>query len=457
MKRLLTSLVVLLSSLLTTFAQYSGSGNGTKGDPYRRNSLCVFFITDVGDIDNSAMRNVDFACQNYKVSQKYDSHDIGVDRTIQIRNIELKGKNKPKQGFLEKMGRSLAAAQGLDYDKELAKTQANMPQNLQQAEENATLMRELPNRLAQFLEDNRIANRLLAKWFNASSNMIDNSYYNMSLIQERGVYSASELEKLRAAESVRGRAILADAGMELLSHTYVSFTFFDFTTSQEVTKKTQKVGNKILGNSSYLGQQWNKVANDEIKNVSGYWVQATTYLFRLKWNQSMEDLFINKYYNAPVSSLLNSDDFQMEYVGCQQSPTVHYEERTGKGESGNALVAGEATIRSIDASLGNLQRKFEDFRVKAPLIDVNESEITAFIGTKEGVEMTSSFEVLERVYNEKKNRYDYKKVASLSIDKKHPIFVNDYVLGQDEEPIGKTYFKGNSSNLAPGMLIRQTK
>ena len=64
MKRLLTSLVVLLSSLLTTFAQYSGSGNGTKGDPYRRNSLCVFFITDVGDIDNSAMRNVDFACQN---------------------------------------------------------------------------------------------------------------------------------------------------------------------------------------------------------------------------------------------------------------------------------------------------------------------------------------------------------------------------------------------------------
>ncbi len=34
MKRLLTSLVVLLGSLLTTFAQYSGSGNGTEDDPY---------------------------------------------------------------------------------------------------------------------------------------------------------------------------------------------------------------------------------------------------------------------------------------------------------------------------------------------------------------------------------------------------------------------------------------
>lgn len=34
MKRLLTSLAVLLSSLLTTFAQWSGSGNGTENDPY---------------------------------------------------------------------------------------------------------------------------------------------------------------------------------------------------------------------------------------------------------------------------------------------------------------------------------------------------------------------------------------------------------------------------------------
>ena len=433
-----------------------------KGDPYRRNSLCTFFITDFGRLDNSVMSSVDFACQNYNVPLKYDSHDIGVDKTIQVRNIELKGKNKPKQGFLEKMGRKLAAVQGLDYDKELEKQNASFSKSTQEQIEKDEIeshlfLFQMPNRLTQFLEDHKIANILLAKWFNASNTMMDDSYYDMKLIQDRGVYSASELDKLRAAESVRGRAILADAGMELLSHTYVTFTYFDYTTSQEATKNTQKVGNKIFGNSSYLGEQWNKVTNDEIKNVSGYWVKATTYLFRLKWNQSLEDLFINKYWNAPVSTLLNSDEFQMEYVGCQSSPTVHYEERTGKGVSGNVLVAGEATIRAIDASLGNLQRKFEDFRVKAPLIDVNESEITAFIGTKEGVEMSSSFEVLERTYNEKKNRFDYKKVSLLKIDKKHPIFDNNYVLGQDEEPVGKTYFKGNFKILAPGMLIRQTK
>ena len=316
----------------------------------------------------------------------------------------------------------------------------------------------MPNRLAQFLEDHKIANILLAKWFNCSAQLVDGSYYNMKLIQQRGVYSTSELEKLRANESVRGRALLEDAGMELLSHTYVSFTYFNYQTSQEITKKTQEFGNKLFfKKDSYLGEQWNKATNDKINNVSGYWVQAKTYLFRLKWDKKSEDLFIEKYYNAPVSALLSSNDFEMEYVGCQSSPTIKYEERTGKGVAGNVEVAGQATIRAIDASLGNLQKKFEDFRVKAPLIDVNENEITAFIGTKEGVTPSSSFEVLERVYNEKKNRYDYKKVSSLKIDKKHPIFENDYVYGQEEEPIGKTYFKGSASKLAPGMLIRQTK
>lgn len=429
-----------------------------KGDPYRRNSLSTFFITDVGRIDKSVMSNVDFACQNYKVSIKYDSHNFGADRTIQVKNIELKGKNKPKQGFMERLGRSMAAAQGLNYDKELERVKANdMSERTRKLSEEQEIIDQIPNRLTQFLEDYKIANILIAKWFNASNTKVDDSYYNMELIQERGVYSASELDKLRAKESVRGRAILADAGMELLSHTYVSFTYFDYYTSQEKHKNAQNTSASIFGTKSMLGEALQKDYDDKIKNVSGYEVGATTYLFRLKWDKDKEDLFITKYYNEPVNTLLNSNEFEMEYVGFQHGPLIKYEERTGKGVSGNYLVAGEATIRAIDASLGYLQRKFEDFRVKTPLIDVNENEITAFIGTKEGVQQSSVFEVLERTYNEKKNRYDYKKVSTLKIDKKKPIFVNDYVLGQDEEPVGKTYFKGDYSKLAPGMLIRQTK
>lgn len=413
-----------------------------ENDQYRRNSLYPFFITDFGKLDRNVMSNVDFACQNYKVPLKYDSHDLNIDRTIQVRNIELKGKFKPKQGF---------------FQKEWEKLKSDVSQKSLETLERHEMYVRMPKKLAQFLDDNKIANRLIAKWFNASNVMTDGSFYNMNLIQERGIYSASELEKLRANESVRGRAILQDAGLELLSHTYVSFTYFDYETSQDRNERGKENSAKIFGTSSPLGKAFQESFENNIKNVSGYKVKATTYLFKLKWDSNTEDIFIEKYYNKPVSELLNSNDFEMEYVGHQKGPSILYEEYTGKGALGNSMVAGEATIRAIDASLGYLQREFEDFRVKAPLIDVNDSEITAFIGTKEGVTKKSSFEVLERVYNERKNRYEYKKVSSIKVDKNHPIFKNDYVFGQEEEPVGKTYFKGSASELAPGMLIRQTK
>ena len=198
MKRILT-LLVCVHMLVCLYAQ--------KGhDTYRRNSLCNFFITDRGIIDDDARRYVDFACQTYKIPLKYDSHDLGLVRTVQIDKMRnLNG----EPDFIR--DRDPLTGQLVEYSNRASDSEI----------------------LLQFLEDNKIANKLIAKWFNASDVMIDGSYYNMKRIQERGIYSASELEKLRADEALRGRAILADAGMELLSHTYVSFTlsFFKKTTT----------------------------------------------------------------------------------------------------------------------------------------------------------------------------------------------------------------------------------
>lgn len=399
-------------------------------DSYRRNSLCVFFITDRGRIQGDAMHYVDYACQNYKIPLKYDSHDLGLLRTVQIDNMRnVNGEPDTKRYQDPITGRIV------EYSNRAGDTSI----------------------LLQFLEDNKIANRLIAKWFNASDNLFDGSYYNMNLIQERGVYSASELEKLRADESVRGRAILADAGMELLSHTYVSFTYFTFITSQETDALMGNLGGLLLGKDSKVGSILQQTTNERINRNSGYGVSASTMLFRLKWDKSSEDLFLTKYYNAPVSELLNSNDFQMEYVGMKECSPIIYVKETGQGERGNSLLAEEATIRAIDKSLNVLQRKFEDFKVKAPLIDVEEGNITAYIGKKEGVTEKSKFEVLAKEYNSTSNIFIYKKVGTLSVDPSHPVFDNYYVYGQEVEPVGKTYFKGNISKLAPGMLIRQIR
>ena len=126
----------------------------------------------------------------------------------------------------------------------------------------------------------------------------------------------------------------------------------------------------------------------------------------------------------------------------------------------------QSLIRSIDATYLALQKDHEEFKVKAPLIDVEKNNITAFIGLKEGVTAKTEFEVLERTYNKKKEIYEYKKVGKLKVDKKR-IWDNRYTLidegsnivgkGKNATTIDRTYLTGSASKIAPGMLLRQIK
>ena len=110
--------------------------------------------------------------------------------------------------------------------------------------------------------------------------------------------------------------------------------------------------------------------------------------------------------------------------------------------------------------------EYEDFRVKTPLIEADGNTISSYIGLKEGVNKKSQFEVLMKEYNPSKNKYVYKKVGSIKVDKNR-IWDNRYTIEgvnlKDEdssianENVDRTYFVGNTKDLAPGMLIRQTK
>ena len=112
--------------------------------------------------------------------------------------------------------------------------------------------------------------------------------------------------------------------------------------------------------------------------------------------------------------------------------------------------------------------------------------ITAFVGLKEGLSKGDEYDVLERVYNEKDNTYRYKKVGSVEVDKskvwdnRYDIYGN-YV-GRQDQPTGivlkrdngdeivietgddkikanpeidRSFFKGKTGDIAPGMLIKQ--
>lgn len=326
------------------------------------------------------------------------------------------------------------------------------------------------------------------------------------------MYNASELDVMRASETTRKWAILKDAGMELIPHTFVSFTQFEIIdgrkyeerqNSSEAGKDASKMVGKMFGKSEEYMDNLNKDIEAE---TAGYYITSTTYLFQLEWTNETLEKFINEYWDAPLSKLMSSDEFSLKYLGYERNTVDTTESVMGKGKQriGNIFkeaVSGalaktlggqtdaeinaatrlqhEATrkvmtlkmteqslMRSIDATYLALQKAHEEFKVKAPLIDVEKDNITAFIGLKEGVTSKTEFEVLERTYNKKKEIYDYKKVTKLKVDKKR-IWDNRYTLidegsnvvgkGKNTTTIDRTYLIGSANKIAPGMLLRQVK
>lgn len=485
----------------TAFAQ-------AMGDIYRRNSLCVGIISNPEIKSSNETKLIYDAVKEYQLSDKYNDHNVGLS-VIDLETIDVSRKDvnlykkTEKRSFLQKMNSALnVIADSFEAENGI---QTDGLYGLDPEE--VTIIK-----LKKYIDSQNIPALLIAKWFNASNVLNDGTYYNMSLIQERGAYNASELDVLRAKESVRGMSILKDAGMELIPNTYVLLISLKMETATSVltqeTKKQEstnkeiddyisKRGDKIVGRKTYkidkttgrrvavyttdtikaekravsqiiksfsIDSEQIKKNYEEAKNTAGYYVKATAYLFKLKWEEDEESLFISTYYDQSPQALLSSHDFKLEFIDYRTDMTEVTEKKKNANYSDNLKLIKKATMQSIDKCIANLQKEHEDFKVKAPLIDVNMKDATAFIGYKEGISEDSKFEVLERVYNENKNTYRYKKVGTLKVDKKR-IWDNRYNIedgtGNERDAINsmidRTYFNGSTKNLAPGMLIRQLK
>jgi hypothetical protein len=299
----------------------------------------------------------------------------------------------------------------------------------------------------------------VAKWFNRDAN----GNFNMDLIAERGQYNASEIDVKVAQSSVRGKAMLADAGRELLGNTFVIVYDYKYTNKEEQAKKRGGLLDVISTVASVAGY-------DDVANIAtglrvasdvvgkGYFVRTTSYLYRLVWNDDVANEFYTYLWNDASDSdskrkelFDRSDLFKLEYVGSEVSRN-NLQSTIFTSKSDNQLIE-IATTRAVDKNIGKLQRTFEEFRVKTPLL--NTDPIAAQIGTKEDVEKGDKFEVLEQILDEDGTTY-YDKVGTIKVD---DVWDNAY-LADEVDPnneINYTTFKGSAKKLAPGMLIRQIK
>jgi len=323
-----------------------------------------------------------------------------------------------------------------------------------------------------FLERNNIAARLVGKWFNRNQ---ETGECNTELIKERGLYNASEFDRMMAEQTIRGNSMLADAGEELIGNTFVivnDIRYVDAEKQAAAGAAATAFFGALLGavvgavtGSDLLGDAVTGLgvaAAGIIATIKGFKVVVHTYLYQLEWDEETADYFYsNIYSDVPdadkVRHFNNSKGmFKLRYIGKQLSKGRDISCMGVNLDTPDQMIM-KACTRAIDENCANLAKNFEQFKIKERV--VSSDPLIVPIGKKEEVTEQSRFEVLEP--SEKSDgRTTYRQVAIIK-PSKGLIWDNRY-LAKEENAVGSSlngtsFYKVSGGEIVPGMLIRELK
>ena len=318
--------------------------------------------------------------------------------------------------------------------------------------------------ITEFLTDNHVASRLVGRWFNRD---FFTGQCDMELVKERGLYNATEFDKQLAARSARGMAMLQDAGEELIGNTFVIVNDIRYIDKGERAKTwgaIARIGMAVAGaatgmNMSSVNNLSNNIGNI-VESVKGFKVKINTFLYRLDWDNQQANVFYQDQYAAQpdTKKRLNFDNarsnYHLTYVGKVESSggTTSF---LGIKEDEPLVMVRKACQRAIDENVVDLQREYEEFRTKSPLVSVE--PLTAYVGMKEGVTAKTKFEVLEVVEMEN-GKHKYNRVGV--IQPINNLIWDNRFMAVEEGAVGATlgyttFRKVSGGDFAKGMLIRE--
>ena len=329
------------------------------------------------------------------------------------------------------------------------------------------------NQIQDYLKKNKIANKMVGKWFNQTpeGNMDQN------LIIERGWNNATD-EDLEDAKALSKSAntLIANAGYELIGNTFLVVNQYKFVDNEFVARPLYEIAKgAAMGIENEMARNIAlKVAEKAYQKAQGYTIRTKAYLFQLVWNDSISKGFYSSLLPigktgdelaAAKNAFDNSELFHFEFVGVEKSlNTITSKLDPAKAQSDEQKIQ-EATVRAVDRTYAKLQKNYDVFKPLSALIlaDGKPKECSAKIGMKEGIEGGEKFDVLKPSFNRKTGASEFKKVATITVDKKN-VWDNQYIAGQGpkiedgEITIQATKFKGCKKNLADFYpYIRLTK
>lgn len=315
-----------------------------------------------------------------------------------------------------------------------------------------------------WLHDNKIASRLVGKWFDRD---VLTGVCSLDLIKSRGLYNATEMDRQLAARSARGMAMLEDAGEELIGNTFVLVHEAHYIDNAKRSKNVAtglRIGGALLGAVTGLNiSDLTDNLADLTETFKGFRVKFHTSLYKLEWNDETAGRFYTQMYADQPDEVKknffenNRDLFNIKYIGDVES-SGSQNSFLGISEDHPEIMIKKACCRAIDDNVADLQKRFEEFRVKSPIASVDNDFINVAIGKKEGISMSSEYEILET--EEKDGKIKYNRIGTI-VPVEGKIWDNRY-MAFEEGAVGSdlkmSTFKLKSGKMpSMGNFVRQIK
>lgn len=323
-----------------------------------------------------------------------------------------------------------------------------------------------PAVLQKFFASNNVAPSLLAKWYDY--NPTGEKHWGFNTVTERGTYNFSADDLANAANDMNLQAKINQTAFDMISNTYVMAVNLRFRSYQAVVAEAaamaKAVGSQFGGFGSLIASGASAAASAAAGD--GYTVQAISNLYRLKWNDDINQKFAVDIYekNGTIEDLIKAGICELEFVGREKS-SANIRQSLFSDKPISSLVK-RATARAIDEAIIKLQNSHEEFRTVLPILGGDGESIYAAVGTKEGLNEKDEYEILEP--NEDANGHrTYKAVGTVKAVK-GKIMNNAYgaeedladpkISDEEKEAINRKYseFKGKKGDYT-GYFLRLKK
>ena len=414
---------------------------------YQRSSLALFLMEDVG------MPMKDTILQSFNTApfpDKFNNHNVAV-RSFE-RCTTLTEEDQAAFDAAVNLATSQNAAEAPKKKGMFGKFLKAAASDASGGVVGATSKDEMAVSANKFLVDQKIAKQMFDKWFLDS---VGN--FSLALAQERGLYNATKSDVEQAASSVYGTASLADAGIDLVNNTFAVVCNYRYMPKDSLVALIGGVAvaaAEASGNSyAVMGAKAAMMALSASLGA-GYYVVVNTYLFQLNWNDNVQNQLSQVWDNREAYDA--ADFYGFKYIG---NTTGWAQVKAGIfTNKDQAELIRIATVNATDAAIAKLEKKYDVFKTKSPLMVAEDGTLYAHIGMKEGIEPKDKYEVLERAIDPKTGRTIYKSKGTITVVKDH-IWDNRYMADQEpdhDSSINETYFEGKG-DYYNGLLIRQIK